>query len=98
MARIFSLAIRAAVALETVTIVASGQVGAVALDAGVGEAFVDVDLTVGAIEACGCAVALEAVEVVAAPSAVARVRVALVDLVLAVLAGVAGRADALVIL
>ena len=96
--RVLSLAVFSTITRQALAVVASGQVCAVALDAGVGQALVDVDLAVRAFESRAKAVTLVAVEQVSALAFVARIRVTLVDLVLAVLTRVALGADTLVVL
>ena len=95
---VLSLTVLSAVTRQALAVVATGQVRAVARDAGVSEALVDVDIAVSAFETRAGAVALVAVDQISALALVARVRVAFVDLVLALLPGVAVRADTLVVL
>ena len=98
MTRVLSLAVSSTITLQTIALVTSRQVSTISLDAGVGEALVDVDVAGRTLEAGALAVTLERVEQVGAPARVARVGVALVDLVLAVLSRVTGRANAFVVL
>jgi hypothetical protein len=56
--RILSLTIGSTISLKTVALVATRGVRAVALNAGVGEAFVDIDVAVAAFETGACAVTL----------------------------------------
>jgi hypothetical protein len=96
--RVLSLAVSSAITLQTIALVTSGQVCTVSLDAGVGEALIDVDVAGRTLEAGALAVTLERVEQVGAAASVARVGVTFVDLVLAVLSRVTGRANAFVVL
>jgi len=96
--RVLSLAVGSAITLQTIALVTSRQVSTISLDAGVGEALVDVDVAGRTLEAGALAVTLERVEQVGAAARVARVGVTFVDLVLAVLSRVTGRTNAFVVL